>query len=77
VNDIPATVIATITELSLTGNQSYETMLNSKIHWQTWDDHVVIRHNRDPIDTDEYIEVQSQRIRVFSVVYSFITESSE
>jgi len=33
-------------------------MLKKKIHWQTWDDNVVHRNARDPIDTDTYIELQ-------------------
>ena len=32
---------AEVTELSLTGNQSYEEMTEKRIKWKTWDDHVV------------------------------------
>lgn len=55
-----------ITELSLTGNQLYESMAANKIHWLT----------ADPAETssvrDEYdtVALQQQRLRVFRVSYS-------
>lgn len=69
-NGADAAFATRITELSLTGNQSYELMAYYKIKWTTVDDDTVVREVRDPIDTEETIELQQQRIRVFQVDYS-------
>ena len=67
---------ATITELSLTGNQPYQTMVDNKIKWTTVDDNVVSRAARAPVDTEDLIELQQQRIRVFSVTYEVTGDSA-
>jgi hypothetical protein len=64
---------ATIEELSLTGNQPIETMKANKIQWKTQDD-AQVKKSRVSGDTADTIELQQQRIRVFSVKYAAPTE---
>ena len=60
-------------ELSLSGNQPYETMTANKIHWLTVDDGVAAPH--EFVDSDDTIELQQQRIRLFQVTYKVEEES--
>jgi len=59
-----------ITELTTSGNMPLEEMAASKIQWSTADDDVVTRSVRASKDTMDVIELQQQRIRVFSVTYT-------
>lgn len=63
-------VVVTITEMSMTANQSYEAMTSRKIQWITADDNTKTTPESSDIDT---IELQQQRIRVFEVVYTLPT----
>ena len=61
-----------VTELSLTGNQSYEEMAGKRLHWKTVDDSN--SKTEAPADTNDVIQLQQQRIRVFSVEYTVGSE---
>lgn len=70
VNDCYIDFTVDIEELSLTGNQPYSTMSENKKRWLTADDETVIRNVRESIDTEDVIELQQQRIRVFNFKYT-------
>lgn len=61
-------VVANITEMSMTANQSYEAMTSRKIQWITSNDEV--KASRSSASDSDTIDLQQQRIRVFEVVYS-------
>ena len=67
VNGKDVSYTTAVTELSLTGNQEYKTMLAKRIEWRTVDDQRGGKR-RAQLDVD-VIDMQQQRIRVFRVEY--------
>lgn len=62
--------------MSLTGNQLYETMSQNKIKWATVDDNLYKdRYIQPKVLLFDSVELQQQRIRVFIVRYSLISEA--
>ncbi len=49
-------------------------MTHNRVKWATVDDTTVSRNARAPVDTEDLIELQQQRIRVFGVTYTVSDE---
>ena len=67
-----------IIERSLTNNQDYSEMLENKFKWKSADGEeprLAQPYPEDPSKT--VIALQPQRIRVFKVVYSSVTEQED
>lgn len=62
-----------IEEMNVTGSQTKDEVNARRIHWNTVDDNKS-RQARDTEDTWDSIELQGQRIRVFTVYYNFPQE---